>query len=98
MMPMLTHLVLFKLHDRSPKNIEATRARIAAIGGKIPQLLSIEVGANVLESGRAYDIGLLTRFNSLEDMQAYQVHPVHVEMLDEVKSRFAEIASVDYLS
>ncbi len=95
---MLTHVVLFKLHDRSPENIEATRARIAAIAGHIPELLSIEVGANVVASARAYDIGLVTRFDTVEAMQAYQVHPVHLEMLDEVKARFAEIASVDYQS
>jgi hypothetical protein len=95
---MLTHIVLFKLHDRSPENVEATRARIAAIGGKIPQLLSIEVGANVVDSARAYDIGLLTTFDSVEAMQAYQVHPVHVELLADVVPRFAEIASVDYQS
>jgi hypothetical protein len=95
---MLTHIVLFKLHDRSPENVEATRARIAAIGGKIPQLLSIEVGANVVDSAHVYDIGLLTTFDSVEAMQAYQVHPVHVELLADVVPRFAEIASVDYQS
>lgn len=95
---MLTHIVLFKLHDSSVENVRATRDRIQQIDGHIPQLLSLEVGTNVVESARAYDIALVSRFDSLTAMQEYQVHPVHVALLADVMPRFAEIASVDYES
>ena len=93
---MLTHIVLFKLHDRSTENVRATCDRIEQINGHIPQLRSLEVGANVVESARAYDIALVSTFDSLTAMQEYQVHPVHVALLADVLPRFAEIASVDY--
>ena len=93
---MLTHVVLFKLKDRSPENIAATRDRIALIDGQIPQLRSLEVGVNVVVSDRAYDIALVETFDSVEDMKAYQVHPVHLELLKDVVPRFETSASVDY--
>ena len=92
---MLTHIVLIKLKDRSPENIASTRDRIAAIEGQIPQLMSIQVGVNVVASERAYDIALVETFASVEAMQEYQVHPVHVELLHDVVPRFDTVSSVD---
>ncbi len=93
---MLTHVVLFKLKDRSPENISATRDRIALIADQIPQVRSLEVGFNVVTSDRAYDIALVETFDSVDDMKAYQVHPVHLELLKDVATRFETSASVDY--
>jgi len=93
---MLTHVVLFKLKDRSPENIAATRNRIAQIDGHIPQLCSIQVGVNVVPSDRSYDIALVETFDSVDDMKAYQVHPVHLDLLKDVVPRFEASAAVDY--
>lgn len=83
---MLTHVVLFKLKDRSPEAVQVTRDVLANMEGKIPQLLHIEVGTDVLHGERSYDLALITKFISLEDMQAYQVHPLHVEVGQHIKS------------
>jgi Stress responsive A/B Barrel Domain len=93
---MITHVVLFKLKDRSPSTINATRERMALIEGHIPTLLTLQVGINAVPSDRAYDIALVATFNSLEDLRAFQMHPVHVTMFDDVKARFDTIAAVDY--
>mgnify|MGYP002479015071 FL=1 len=78
---MLTHVVLFKLKDRRPETIQKTKEVLMGMEGKIPMLLSIEVGVDVLRSERSYDIVLITKFHSLQDMLAYQEHPVHQEVL-----------------
>jgi Stress responsive A/B Barrel Domain len=83
---MLTHVVLFKLKDRSPEAVKVTHDVLANMEGKIPQLLHIEVGTDILHTERSYDLALITKFNSVEDMQAYQVHPVHVEVGKHIKS------------
>ncbi|MEO8393187.1 MAG: Dabb family protein [Chloroflexota bacterium] len=93
---MLTHVVLFKLKDRSPENIAATRDRIALIADQIPQLRSLSLGFDVIKSDRSYDIALVETFDSVDDMKAYQVHPVHLELLKDVVPRFETTASVDY--
>jgi hypothetical protein len=95
---MLTHIVLFKLKDRSPANVAATRDRIAVLAGQIPELLSIEVGINVVDSPRAYDIALVETFESVEEMHAYQQHPAHLALLAEVMPRFEDFFTVDYES
>ncbi|MGG1550705.1 MULTISPECIES: Dabb family protein [Paenibacillus] len=74
---MLTHVVFFKLKDRSPEAIEATKAVLTNMEGKIEVLRSIEVGTDVLHSERSYDIALITRFDSMDDLKVYDTHPVH---------------------
>src|SRR5690606_6621588 len=75
--PMITHVVLFKLKDRSETAVETTRQVLLAMRGRIPELLQIEVGADQLHSERSYDIALITQHASWEALDAYQVHPVH---------------------
>jgi len=77
---LLTHVVLFKLKDRSPEAIEVTRKVLAAMEGKIEVLRQIEVGTDVLHAARSYDIALITKFNSLDDLHIYDTHPVHEEV------------------
>lgn len=77
---MITHVVLFKLKDRSPESVEAAKQVLTNMEGKIPVLRSIEVGTDVLHLERSYDIALITKFDSLEDLKAYDTHPLHEEV------------------
>ena len=72
---MITHVVLFKLKDRSVQSIEKAMDVLIGLKGKIPVLRYLEVGIDVLHSERSYDIALITKFDSMDDLQAYQVHP-----------------------
>jgi hypothetical protein len=82
---MLTHVVFFKLKDRSPEAVEATAKVLRNMEGKIEVLRHIEVGLDVLHSERSYDIALITKFDSLEDLPTYVNHPVHVEVINHMK-------------
>ncbi|MFZ5649108.1 MAG: Dabb family protein [Bacillota bacterium] len=95
---MITHIVLFKLADPSPSNIEKTKQVLEDMEGKIPQLRYIEVGIDVVRSQRSYDLALITRFDSLEDLRAYQVHPVHVKVLEHINSVRENVVAVDFQS
>ena len=95
---MITHIVLFKLKDRSPDSVARTAAVLRNMEGKIPELLSIEVGTDVLHSERSYDISLITRHESLEALQAYQVHPVHQQVIAHMQEAREAAVSVDYES
>lgn len=68
--------------------------------GKIPVLRHIEVGTDVLHLERSYDIVLITKFDSLEDLQVYDNHPVHLEVKAHMKQvldepAFASISRAD---
>lgn len=95
---MITHIVLFKLKDRSPLNIERARDVLLGMNGKIPQLRYLEAGIDVIRSARSYDMALLAKFDSLEDLQAYQAHPVHVEVAKYMTSVRESSIAVDYES
>ncbi len=67
--------------------------------GQIPALRHIEIGVNMVESARAYDIALVTRFDSLAAMKEYQAHPYHVENIMPHTHAMAEsVVAVDYES
>jgi len=94
---MITHIVLFKLSDPTPENLAATRNKLLSMDGKIDLLRHLEVGVDVIRSERSYDVALTTRFDSLEDLQAYQVHPHHAGVvIPHMKAVCSSIVAVDY--
>jgi hypothetical protein len=94
---MITHIVFFKLIEPTSGNIAVIRGKLMAMSGKIPSIRSIEVGVDIVRSERSYDLALVTRFDSINDLQAYQVHPVHAdEVVPHVKSVCSSIVAVDY--
>jgi len=96
---MITHIVLFKLAEPTAENIEVTRNLLLSMDGKIDQLRHLEVGIDMIRSERSYDIALTTRFDSLDDLQSYQVHPYHAgKVVPHVKAVCSAIAAVDYES
>ncbi len=96
---MITHIVLFKLTEPSGENIAATRAKLLSMDKEIALLRHLEAGVDVIRSERSYDIALVTKFDSLEDLQAYQVHPYHAGVVvPHMKSVCSSIVAVDYKS
>jgi len=95
---MITHIVMFRLKDRSPGSVERTAQVLRDMEGKIDELRSIEVGVDVLRTERSFDIALTTTFDSLEALQAYQVHPVHKKVIEHMNEAREVSYSVDYES
>jgi hypothetical protein len=96
---MITHIVFFKLTDPSEVNVRAVQELLLSMHGKIPQLQHLEVGADLVRSDRSYDLALVTRFASLPDLKAYQVHPYHAEtVIPFVRKAAISSVTVDYES
>lgn len=96
---MVTHIVLFKLSNPTSEGIAAVRDKLLSMEGRVPQLRHLEAGVDVLRTERSYDVALITRFDSLDDLQAYQVHPYHAgEVIPLMKSVCSSIVAVDYES
>lgn len=95
---MLTHIVLFKLKDNSPENMQILKEKLLELKDQVPVLKFIEVGTDIIHSERSYDVGLYTKFDSLEDMKAYQVHPAHVKVAEYIQTVREAIVAVDYES
>ncbi len=96
---MVTHIVFFKLKEATPQGIDDAKSMLLSMQGKIDLLNYLEVGVDVIRSERSYDLALVTRFSSLEDLQAYQVHPYHADVvLPFMRGCSASVVAVDYLS
>lgn len=95
---MITHIVLFKLSERTGENILKARDVLAGLEGKVPFLRGLEVGADVLRSERSYDIALVARFDSLVDLDEYQRHPAHARVAEYMAKVRESAVAVDYES
>jgi hypothetical protein len=95
---MITHVVLVKLKDQSPKNIESVRALLSSLSGKIPSLRHFEVGADVTRSERSYELALIAKFDDSTGLKEYLTHPIHVPISSKLRELAANISVVDYES
>lgn len=94
---MLRHVVLFKLADPTPDKLQEVKEKLLSLKGRVPQLLEIEVGIDVVRSERSYDLALITTFESLDDMNAYQVDPYHVEVSSYIATVRQAAVAVDFI-
>ncbi len=94
---MITHIVFIALkpENKTENALEAKR-RIEAMMGKVESLRFIEVGVNFAEEDRAMDLALTARFDDQEGLEAYAVHPVHLEVIEYIKSVAEYTKVVDY--
>lgn len=94
---MIAHIVLFKLNESNTNNAAAVKDMLLSMNGTVPMLRHLEVGVDVIRSERSYDVALYTKFDSLADLQAYQVHPYHAgTVVPFMKANCAAIVAADY--
>lgn len=94
---MIKHIVMYKLNDPTEENKNILVEKFMGMKGKIPCLLSIESGVDVVKSDRSFDVVLVCSYATLEDLETYRVHPVHLPVFAYVKSVVKESKSVDYI-
>ncbi len=95
---MITHIVFMKFKERDPQIPQLVKEKLMTLPAKIPQIKHYEVGIDVLHSERSYDVALVSKFDSLDDLKIYNVHPDHVEVLPYIRSVLEVSAAVDYES
>ena len=93
---MIRHIVLFWLKDRSEQNIRETVDILNGMKGKIPGMLSIDAGADVIGSPRSCDICLCETFDTLASLEAYRTHPVHLPVQAHMHAVMERSSSADY--
>ena len=77
---MITNNLLLKLKERNDENIAKTRDMLLSMQGKIEFLHNLKVEVDIRHGKSSYDIILITEFSSMEDFDAYLIHPVHIEV------------------
>lgn len=98
---MINHVVLFKFKDLGDAKLnddarQTVKEALESLKGKVPTLRHIEVGLHHEQSENAYDLCLISHFDSLSDLDAYQVHPEHQAVVAVVKKFAVGRAAVDF--
>ena len=94
---MLTHIVVWKYkpevgEEQRREHVE----RLRRLAGRIPEIQSFAVGADVLGLPRSYHTGLVATFSDRAALEAYNVHPDHVAVADMGRQISEHVASVDF--
>ncbi len=97
---MIKHIVMFKVKPELATQKEEIKReiknRLEALPSKISLIKSFEVGANIKESDRSFDLVLSSSFENLDTLKEYAVHPDHVEVVDYVRETCEKTVVVDY--
>ena len=90
---MIKHIVIWKMKDEvsSEQKVEM-KARLEALKGGVDERVGIEVG---IDEGSG-TMSLISEFASHEDLNLYQVHPAHLEVVAFVKPLVAGRSVCDY--
>ena len=93
---MVRHIVMFWLKDKSPQVAEEAAQKLRSMTGKIEGMISLEVGLDALHSSRSCDLCLTTVFDSMESLERYRTHPVHLPVQAHMHAIRETSASADY--
>ena len=100
---MIRHIVFWKMKENAEgasgqENAQKMVEKFFSLKGQIEGLVSIEAGVDFNKSDAAYDIALVTTFNTVEDLNFYQTHPKHVAIVEFVRKVVEDRRVVDYVT
>ena len=96
---MIRHIVSWKLRPEVKEEAaQRIKQDLEALRGQIPGLLHLEVGINSVDAPQDnWDVLLFTDFESMEALDAYQVHPLHKTAAAYIGSVRTDRVCVDYV-
>lgn len=96
----IRHVVSWKLATtdadaRAEQSAEISRL-LHSLTGIIPEILSLEVGINILAAGDNFDVVLVAEYDDEAALERYARHPEHQKVAAYIKSVVAARSAVDY--
>lgn len=96
---MLTHIVCWKYKAETTSEQRAEHlARLMSLPSVIDEIVTFEVGFDVLHLERSFDTGLSSTFADKADLHAYTIHPAHQEVAALGREISDKVVSVDFIS
>lgn len=98
---MIKHIVMFRLKDTDGKtaykNALEAKERFKSVLENVSELKSGEAVINSPDAPDSnYTIALICDFDDIDGLNAYQVHPAHVEFAKFIGTIKTERACIDY--
>ena len=96
---MLIHIVCWKYReDTDETKRELHRSKLLALPTLIPNIVSFDVGADILHLDRSFDTGLVAVFGDREALDEYTVHAEHLKVAAFGKEIAEKVVSVDFFN
>jgi len=94
---MLIHIVAWKYRaDVADDAREKHRAMLKALHDIVPGIEDFAVGSDFLRAHNSYDTGLFARFTDRSVLDAYTVHPEHVQVVEYGRAIAETMSKVDF--
>ena len=96
---MLTHIVCWKYKEETTaEQRDYHMTRLRALPDLIPNIISLNVGSDILHLDRSFDTGMVATYPDREALDIYTDHPAHQEVVVLGKQIAEKVVSVDFLS
>ena len=96
---MLTHIVCWKYKtETTPEQRAEHIKRLKELPNLIPNVLSFNVGSDILHLDRSFDTGLVATYADRAALDAYNIHPNHQEVVAIGRAISEKVVSVDFLN
>ena len=99
---MIKHIVMWTIRSgetsgSKPERMAEVKTRILGLKGKIKEIVSMEVNYNSPSaSDDNYDVIMISEFRSWEELEVYQNHPDHQEVVEYIRNVRQNRAAIDY--
>ena len=96
---MLTHIVCWKYKSETTQEQKETHlVKLRNLPNVIPNILSFNIGFDILHLERSFDLGLVAVYPDRAALDFYTEHVVHQEAARMGKEIAERVVSVDFLS
>lgn len=94
---MLVHIVCWRYKPEIDEPArDDHRSRLRALTSVIPDIISFDVGQDVLHLERSFDTGLVAVFEDGAALERYTDHPAHLKVAALGKEISKQVVSVDF--
>lgn len=99
---MIKHIVMWRFLDEAEghskeENMKKAKKQLEALAAKLPIIKKMEIGIDQNKSAAAFDMVLYSEFDSLKELDEYQVNPEHREISAFISKVRTDRAVVDYV-
>ena len=96
---MLTHIVCWKYKpETTPEQRETHLAKLKNLPNVIPNIISFNIGFDILHLERSFDLGLVAVYPDRAALDFYTEHTIHQEVAKMGREIAEKVVSVDFIT
>lgn len=98
---MIRHIVMFKMNpdlsgEQKTTAVARLKASIDAMEQAVPEVKYLQTGVNFNPRPQAFDLVLVSDFESEESLDIYRDHPQHQAVMNVIREVVEKVHVVDY--